>query len=101
VNFVAQPEAALTAVRAEIENWPPPFALAVIASLTSLAGSALIALALARGHLTAVEAWNAAHVDEDWNIRQWGEDAEAASRRAQRFAEFEAAAKLLVLLDRE
>jgi chaperone required for assembly of F1-ATPase len=100
VNFVAQPEAALAAVRAEAENWPPPFAFAALASLTSLAGSALIALALARGRLTAVEAWNAAHVDEDWNVRQWGEDAEAVSRRAQRFSEFEAAAKMLALLDR-
>jgi chaperone required for assembly of F1-ATPase len=100
VKFVAQPEAALAAVRAEVENWPPPFALAALVSLTSLAGSALIALALARGRLTAVEAWNAAHVDEDWNMRQWGEDAEAVSRRAQRFSEFEAAAKMLALLDR-
>ena len=99
VNFVAQPEAALTAARSEAESWPPPFALAALASLTSLAGSALIALALARGRLSAVEAWNAAHVDEDWNMRQWGEDAEAVSRRAQRFAEFEAAAKMLALLD--
>jgi chaperone required for assembly of F1-ATPase len=100
VNFVAQPKAALAAVRAEVENWPPPFALAVLASLASLAGSALIALALVRGQLTAVEAWNAGHVDEDWNVRRWGEDAEATSRRAQRFAEFEAAAKMLALLDR-
>ena len=100
VNFVAQPEAALAAVRAEAEKWPPPFALAALASLTSLAGSALIALALARGRLTAVEAWNAAHVDEDWNVRQWGEDAEAVSRRTQRFTEFEAAAKMLALLER-
>jgi chaperone required for assembly of F1-ATPase len=100
VNFVAQPEAALAAARAEIESWPPPFALAALASLTSLAGSALVALALARGRLSTVEAWNAAHVDEDWNVRQWGEDAEAVSRRAQRFAEFEAAAKMLALLDR-
>jgi chaperone required for assembly of F1-ATPase len=100
VNFVAQPEAALAAIRAEAEKWPAPFALAALASLTSLAGSALIALALARGRLTAVDAWNAAHVDEDWNTRQWGEDAEVVSRRIQRFAEFEAAAKMLALLKR-
>jgi len=100
VNFVAQPDAAVAAARAEVENWPPPFALAALASLTSLAGSALIALALARGRLSAVEAWNAAHVEEDWNLRQWGEDAEAVERRTLRFAEFEAAAKMLALLDR-
>ncbi|HLL27916.1 MAG TPA: ATP12 family protein [Xanthobacteraceae bacterium] len=101
VNFVAQPETALAAIGAEVENWPPPFALAALASLTSLAGSALIALALARGRLSTVEAWNAAHVDEDWNIRQWGEDSEAAHRRAGRLSEFEAAAKMLALLDRK
>jgi chaperone required for assembly of F1-ATPase len=100
VNFVAQPEAALAAVRIEGGKWPVPFALAALASLTSLAGSALIALALACGRLSAVDAWNAAHVDEDWNTRQWGEDDETASRRAQRFSEFEAAAKMLALLDR-
>ncbi len=100
VNFVAQSGEALAAVRAEVENCPLPFAFASLASLTSLAGSALIALALVRGRLTAVEAWNAAHVDEDWNVRQWGEDAEATSRRAQRLAEFEATAKMLALLDR-
>jgi chaperone required for assembly of F1-ATPase len=100
IKFVAQPEAALAAVRDETKKWPVPFALAALASLTSLAGSALTALALAHRRLTAVEAWNAAHVDEDWNTRQWGEDAEAASRRTQRFSEFEAAAKMLALLDR-
>ena len=100
VNYVVQPETALAAARAEVENWPAPFALAALASLTSLAGSALIALALARGRLSVVEAWNAAYVDEDWNMRQWGEDAEAVGRRAQRFSEFEGAAKMLTLLDR-
>jgi chaperone required for assembly of F1-ATPase len=62
-----------------------------------LTGSALIALALARGRLTPDEAWAASHVDEDWNIRQWGEDAEAARRRAARLAEFRAAAQMLAL----
>ena len=46
---------------------------------TTLTGSALIALALAEGALDVDAAWAAAHVDEDWNISQWGEDAEAAS----------------------
>jgi chaperone required for assembly of F1-ATPase len=100
VNFIVQPDAAVAAARAEVENWPPPFALAALISLTSLAGSALIALALARGRLNVVEAWNAAYLDEDWNARRWGEDAEACARRAQRFVEFEAAAKMLGFLDR-
>jgi chaperone required for assembly of F1-ATPase len=64
-------------------------------TVTALTGSALIALALAHGAITAEEAWQAAHVDEDWNIAQWGRDAIALERRASRFAQFEAAALVL------
>lgn len=97
VGFVAQPEPALAVVRVEVQDYPPPFALTALASITQIAGSALIALMLARGKLAPVAAWNAAHVDEDWNTRTWGEDHEAAVRRAMRLAEFEAAVKMLLL----
>ncbi len=66
--------------------------------MTALTGSALLALAVAQGRLTPEEAWAAAHVDEDWQIGQWGDDAEAAERRANRQRDFAAAAKLLRLL---
>ena len=95
VSHVAQPDSALTAVGKEIDRFTPPYALTALASVTQLAGSALIALMFAHGKLTPVAAWNAAYVDEDWNARAWGEDEEAAARRAQRLAEFEAAAKML------
>ncbi|HEX5932010.1 MAG TPA: ATPase, partial [Methyloceanibacter sp.] len=36
--------------------------------------------------------------DEDWQISQWGEDAEAAARRAARWRDFAAAAQVLTLL---
>ena len=98
VRFVAQPAAALAAIRAEIGKFAPPFALAALASATTLTGSALLALALARRRLTVEEAWAAAHVDEDWNIRQWGEDADAARRRAARYDEFAAAARMIAAL---
>ena len=42
-------------------------------------------------------AWDAAHVDEDWQIDQWGEDTEAKIRRQNRKRDFDAAAKLLAL----
>jgi chaperone required for assembly of F1-ATPase len=58
---------------------------------TSLTGSALLALAVAEGFLLPDDAWHAAHVDEDWNIAQWGEDSDAAARRADRFRDFSAA----------
>ena len=62
------------------------FDLAALHVMTTLMGSALLALAHARGRLTAEEAWAAAHVDEDWQISQWGEDAEAQARRERRWA---------------
>jgi chaperone required for assembly of F1-ATPase len=65
--------------------------------MTTLTGSALLALAHARGVLGVAGAWNAAHVDEDWQISQWGEDAEAAERRARRKAEMLAASRFFSL----
>jgi chaperone required for assembly of F1-ATPase len=72
-----------------------PLMLAALHTVTTLTGSALLALALAKGFLGADAVWAAAHVDEDWNAEQWGEDAEAQARRAYREQEFRAAALVL------
>jgi chaperone required for assembly of F1-ATPase len=93
----AQPDAATEAV-ARARQPHGPFALAAIHVMTTLMGSALLALAHAHGHLSAEAAWVAAHVDEDWQISQWGEDAEAKARRDRRWAEMQAASRLLELL---
>ena len=61
----------------------------------ALTGSALIALAAAHNALSPTQAWSAAHVDEDWNMEFWGRDELALNRRALRWAEFEAAERLL------
>jgi chaperone required for assembly of F1-ATPase len=74
------------------------FSLAALHVMTTLTGSALLALATALGRLTPDEAWKAANVDEDWQVSQWGEDAEAAPRRSRRRQEFEAASRMLGLL---
>jgi chaperone required for assembly of F1-ATPase len=94
---VAQPRAATAAVEGALAELDA-FSLAAHHVMTTLMGSALLALAHARGRLTAEEAWAAAHVDEDWQIGQWGEDAEAKARRARRWAEMQAASRLLELL---
>jgi chaperone required for assembly of F1-ATPase len=57
----------------------------------------LLALALAQGALEADAAWAAAHVDEDWQMSQWGRDDAALERRAFFRAEFEAAVTVLRL----
>ena len=74
------------------------FSLAALHVMTALTGSALLALAVAQGRLTPEAAWKAAHVDEDWQISQWGEDAEAAERRKNRWRDFAAAARTLALV---
>jgi chaperone required for assembly of F1-ATPase len=97
VTFVAQPEAAVAALRQRIGEETSPFRLAALHVMTTLTGSALLALAHAAGRLTAEEAWAAAHVDERFQERVWGEDEEALQRRARRQAEFRAASLLYAL----
>jgi chaperone required for assembly of F1-ATPase len=63
--------------------------------MTSLSGSAVLALAVARVAISPEAAWKAAHVDEDFQSAKWGEDEEAETRRAGRWREFEAAARVL------
>jgi len=102
VVHLPQPDDALAAARAVIprHTWDARdiWRLGATHSITTLTGSALIALALLSGRLSAAEAWTAAHVDEDWNMAQWGRDALALERRAYREAEMQAAARVLELL---
>jgi chaperone required for assembly of F1-ATPase len=92
-----QPDETLAAV-SRLLAAEEPFPLVALHAITTLTGSAVLALALAEGRIGAEEAWAAAHVDEDWQIAQWGEDAEAAQRRAAQKVEFLAACRLLDLI---
>lgn len=95
IGFAEQPEASRDAIRAAVAGIADPVALAAFHTMTTIAGSVLIALMVADGAMPADEAFAAASVEEDWNARLWGEDAEASARRARRRAEFLAAAGLL------
>jgi chaperone required for assembly of F1-ATPase len=99
VVSVEQPEPARVAVKDAVERiansgQAAPFALVALHVMTTLTASVLLALAVARGALTPTETWIAAHVDEDFEMRAWGEDAEALRRRARQWREMEAAARL-------
>jgi len=96
VRFVEQPEAAVAAMAGLVPS--DAWRLGAVAAVTTLTGSALIALALAAGRLSVEAAWAAAHVDEDWNMQTWGRDALALERRAFREAEMRAAAAVLACL---
>jgi chaperone required for assembly of F1-ATPase len=95
---VAQSDAAKAALARALTGFDA-FALAALHVVTTLTGSALLALAHAHGRLDAEATWAAAHVDEDWQIAKWGKDAEAKARRQRRWLEMQAASRLLALLD--
>jgi chaperone required for assembly of F1-ATPase len=95
VTFVTQPTAAIEAVSAAIPL--DPWRLGAVHVITTLTGSALIALALARGAISLDDAWAAAHVDEDWNMERWGRDEIALARRSAHRTDMQAAAMTLKL----
>jgi len=93
IVHVRQPDSAIAAARAALPT--NAWSIAALHVVTTLTGSALLALALMRGVIDQDQAWAAAHVDEDWNIEQWGGDEEVAARRAARLVDFRAAATVL------
>jgi chaperone required for assembly of F1-ATPase len=96
VVHVTQPRETIAVLRGAIPR--EPWRLAAVSSITTLTGSALLALALAHDAIDAETAWAAAHVDEDWQMSQWGKDNLALERRAFREAEFRAAVTVLRLM---
>jgi chaperone required for assembly of F1-ATPase len=97
IVHVRQPDQAVAAARAALPR--DPWSVAALHVVTTTTGSALLALALFGGVLDPPEVWASAHVDEDWNIEQWGVDEEVAARRAARLVDFTAAAGILGALN--
>jgi chaperone required for assembly of F1-ATPase len=93
IVHVRQPDSAIAAARAALPG--DAWSIAALHVITTLTGSALLALALLRGVVDQDQVWAAAHVDEDWNIEKWGVDDEVAARRAARLVDFRAAARIL------
>jgi chaperone required for assembly of F1-ATPase len=96
VTFVAQPAGAVEAAAQAIPS--DPWRVGAVHTMTTLTGSALLALAVLHGRMSAEQAWQAAHLDEDWNMELWGRDEMALARRAARFAEMQAAATVASLV---
>ena len=94
---VEQPGSTLNALASALKDYSA-YQLTALHVMTTLTGSALLAVAHARGFLTADAAWTAAHVDEDYQIGFWGQDDEALERRTRRTAEFKAASRFLDLV---
>lgn len=69
--------------------------LTALVSITGITGSGLLAIAFLYQLMSADEIWAAAHLDEDHQIRLWGEDEEAMERRAKRRTEFDVAVAIV------
>lgn len=95
VIHVEQPREALGAFGVHLGAFTDPFAIAALHTITTLTGSAILALAVAKGEISGDEAWELAHLEEDWTSEQWGEDAEATIRRDIRKREMQAAVQIL------
>lgn len=93
IAFRPQPDDAIARAGAAIPR--DAWRLGAVHAITTLTGSALIALALAQDAIGLDAAWTAAHVDEDWNMALWGRDDMAMKRRAFRLAEMAAAGRIL------
>ena len=94
---VEQSDATLAAIASALHPHDA-FRLTALHVLTTLTGSALLAIAHARGALSVDDTWAAAHVDEDYQIALWGTDGEATERRIRRRTEFDAASRMLGML---
>ncbi|PQA72868.1 ATP12 family chaperone protein [Brucella oryzae] len=98
VMHIAQSRETIAAFGVHLTAFKDPIALASLHTMTTLTGSAIIALAIAKGEVTAEQGWKLAHLDEDWTIEHWGSDAEAVERRKNREIEMMMAARVLEAL---
>ena len=94
---IAQPPEALAALRQAVAG-KSDLELTALSAAVTAAGSLVIGLALGAGRIDAAAAFEAAQLDESYQIERWGEDPEAARRRAAIKADLEAAARLMALL---
>lgn len=92
-----QPPATVARLAAAVHGYDA-FQLAALQPLVTISGSLVITLALAEGEIDGRAAFDAAHLDELWQVEQWGEDELATQARAHRAEDFRAAARFLALL---
>jgi chaperone required for assembly of F1-ATPase len=93
---VTQDRGPLAPLRLRLEGFTDAD-LTAFALLTPMAGSFVLALALLDGRLSAEATYHLSQLDESYQIEKWGEDDEAAERRAALALEFQDIARFLAL----
>ena len=76
-----------------------PFRLAALSPLVTISGSLVAGLAVVELAIAADDVWGAVTIDEQWQLEQWGSDAEAEAMLEARRIEFLAAARFVNLLN--
>jgi len=97
IMAVSQPDVAAGRFRSILKALSP-MRLTAAAMLTQTTGSLVLALAVTEGELVAEEAFGLSQIDEHFQAEQWGEDAEAAERRARLARDMRDYARFLRLL---
>ena len=77
----------LAALKDRLETLDP-LVIAPLFSLTSLSASLIVGLAALEDGADPETLWNAANLEEDWQIELWGADEEAMALRQRRLGEF-------------
>ncbi|HET7083369.1 MAG TPA: ATP12 family protein [Rhizomicrobium sp.] len=94
LTHVDQPAGALEALRQALEGFDA-FSLGGLHVIASITGSTVLALAVADGFVSSIDAFKLSRIDETYQAEKWGEDAEAAKRAAALAFELDKAAELI------
>jgi chaperone required for assembly of F1-ATPase len=97
VIAVEQPAEALAALRNAVDR-ADVWTLTAIQAAAAAAGSLVLALALAEGRVDGETCFALSQLDETYQIEQWGEDYEAADRRAALKRDILSAERFLMLV---
>jgi chaperone required for assembly of F1-ATPase len=89
-----QPRATLAAFRTALEG-QDSFSLAGLHVVASIAGSVVLALALAEGELMAAQVFALSRIDEEYQAGKWGRDHEAEVRASNLARELDKAAEFM------
>jgi chaperone required for assembly of F1-ATPase len=97
VGHIEQDSAAVASLERHLRT-QDRWRLTALHSATLLTGSLVLALAMAEGRISAMQAFELSTIDEAFQAEKWGPDLEAEKRAHCHAAELAAAVRLLSLL---
>ena len=97
-GILHRPQPAATMARMEaVLAAQDDFTLSALQTLASIAASLILGLGAIAADADPAALWDAANLEEDWQVELWGKDAEAAERRERRLGIFASAARFALL----